>query len=104
MKPRTFVTGVCLLDYCKNAFGTNPVAFAESYYAHYPKVAFGHWPPVFYVLEALWFGVFGATTLSAMLLVGSIAAAASLVLFFRLQQLQGSFMAALGAAVFLGCQ
>jgi hypothetical protein len=96
-----FVTGVCLLDYCKTAFGTNPVAFAESYYAHYPKVAFGHWPPLFYVVEAMWYGVFGVTTLNALLLVGFIGAVAALILFSRLQRLCGASVALFATTVFL---
>src|SRR5689334_16872386 len=53
-----FVTGVAVLDYVTTALGSNPVSFAESYYAHYPKFALGHWPPLFYGLEALWFAAF----------------------------------------------
>ena len=96
-----FVTGVCLLDYCKTAFGTNPVSFAESYYAHYPKVAFGHWPPLFYAVEALWYGVLGVTTLNALLLVGCITALAALVLFLRLQRLYGLSVALFATSAFL---
>ena len=96
-----FVTGVCLLDYCKTAFGTNPVAFAESYYARYPKVSFGHWPPLFYVLEALWYRVLGVTTLNAVLLSGCITAAAALILLIRLRRLHGSWIAWLAVSAFL---
>ncbi len=96
-----FVTGVCLLDYCRKALGTNPLSFAESYYAHYPKVAFGHWPPVFYVLQALWYGVLGVSTLNALLLVGCITATASLILFLRLRRLYGTWIASLSICAFL---
>ena len=30
------------------------MAFAENYYLHYPEVAMGHWPPGFYLLQAVW--------------------------------------------------
>jgi hypothetical protein len=96
-----FVTGVCLLDYCKTAFGTDPVSFTESYYAHYPKVAFGHWPPFFYVVQALWYGVFGVTTLNALLLVGCITAVAALTLFSRVQRLYGTSIASFAIGAFL---
>jgi hypothetical protein len=88
-----FVTGVCALDYLAGAFGSNPVTYAESYYVHYPRVAFGHWPPLFYALEAAWYGILGANSLSAMLLVGVIAALAALVLFLRMARLHGAWAA-----------
>ena len=96
-----FVTGICVLDYCKTAFGRNPVAFAENYYAHYPKVAFGHWPPLFYGVEAVWYGVLGATTLNAFILMGCITATASLILFLRLRKLYGTWIALLAISAFL---
>ncbi len=96
-----FVTGVCLLDYFKTAFGTNPVSFAESYYVRYPKVSFGHWPPLFYVIQAFWYGMLGVTTLNAILLVGCITALAASVLFWRLQRLHGASIALLSISAFL---
>jgi hypothetical protein len=36
----------------------HPYEFAFQYYLHYPKVAFGKWPPLFYVLSGVWFLVF----------------------------------------------
>lgn len=96
-----FVTGVCTLDYLKTAFGSNPISFAEQYYARYPKVAFGHWPPMFYVIQAFWYAMFGATPFSAMLLMGLVVAIASLVLFLRLKRLNGLWPACLSIAVFL---
>jgi hypothetical protein len=29
----------------------HPMRFAERYYAHYPKLAIGHWPPFLYATE-----------------------------------------------------
>ena len=100
-EPAHFVSGVCFLDYCKTAFGSNPVAFAESYYARYPKVAFGHWPPMFYAVQAVWYELLGASTLNAILLAGFITFIASFTLFRRLQRLHGTWAAALACAAFL---
>lgn len=55
-----FVTGMMLYDYVRGHLGENPMAFAEQYYARYPKVALGHWPPGYYVVQAAWFGLVGA--------------------------------------------
>lgn len=55
-----FVTGMMVFDYVRGHVGENPIAFAEQFYARYPKVALGHWPPGYYAVQALWFGVMGA--------------------------------------------
>ena len=80
-----FVTGVAVLDYVTTAFGSNPVSFAETYYVHYPKFALGHWPPLFYGMQALWFAAFGAIPLNGILLIGAVTAITGIVLFLRLK-------------------
>jgi hypothetical protein len=96
-----FVTGVAVLDYITTARGSNPVSFAESYYARYPKFALGHWPPMFYGIEAVWFAMFGATPLNAMLLIGIVTAITGVVIFLRLNRLYGPLTAILSSSVFL---
>jgi len=50
------VTGLMLRDYVAGPLwrGESPVAFAGDYYARFPKIAIGHYPPLFYVFEGLW--------------------------------------------------
>jgi hypothetical protein len=96
-----FVSAVCLQDYCKTALGSSPVRFAESYYVRYPKIAFGHWPPLFFVLQALWYAVAGASPFHAVLLTGAILAATGVVLFLYLHRLHGFAIALLSTGVFL---
>jgi hypothetical protein len=64
-----FTTGLMLRDYLVHGLPQNPVQFAENYYLHYPKVAIGHWPPLFHLLEALWLLVFPVSRISVMLLM-----------------------------------
>jgi hypothetical protein len=96
-----FVSATCLLDYVRTAFGTNPIAFAESYYVRYPKVAFGHWPPAFFGIQALWYRIAGATAAAAMLLVGLIAAFAAFALFVSVRRFHETWIALLALAVFV---
>jgi hypothetical protein len=56
-------------DYLVARHRQAPVLFAESYYIHYPKVAIGHWPPVLYVLEALWTLLFPSSRFSLMIFI-----------------------------------
>ena len=50
-----FVTGLMVHDFIAGMDWSSPVEYAENYYLHYPKVALGHWPPAFYLLQAMWF-------------------------------------------------
>ncbi|HUB82402.1 MAG TPA: glycosyltransferase family 39 protein [Bryobacteraceae bacterium] len=100
-EPAHFVSALCVLDYVRTAFGTNPVGFAEAYYAHYPKVALGHWPPLFYAIQALWYGIAGASVSQAILIAGTAAALTAILLLFRLQRLYGKLIALLAVGVFL---
>jgi len=43
--------GMMLRDYLFHGIGQSPVDFAKSYYEHYPKIAIGHYPPGFYLIE-----------------------------------------------------
>jgi hypothetical protein len=87
-------------DYLRSSFGSNPVTFAEKFYVRYPKVAFGHWPPVFYVVQALWYVPFGASALSVRILMGLIAAATAIVLFECLRRNWGTLTAVLSTTLF----
>ena len=55
-EPAHAVTGLMLRDYITGGFieTPHPMQFARNYYDHYPKVALGHYPPGFYLLEGLW--------------------------------------------------
>ncbi len=95
-----FITGTMLHDYVSYGLGTHPIAFAKDYYCHYPKVAFGHWPPVFYIVQSGWYFIFGVSTISAMLLNGAITSSISIVIFLRLKNIYGSLLSFVCAALF----
>ncbi|MDB6137169.1 MAG: hypothetical protein JWO94_241 [Verrucomicrobiaceae bacterium] len=48
------VTSLMVRDYMAHGLGQNPKHFADAYYARFPKVALGHYPPGFYVVAGLW--------------------------------------------------
>jgi hypothetical protein len=48
------VTGLMVRDYLASGWNRGPIEFARDYYLRYPKVAIGHWPPVFYFEQAAW--------------------------------------------------
>jgi hypothetical protein len=57
-EPAHYVTGLMVHDYLARGFPSNPLEFARGFYSRYPKVAIGHWPPVFYIVQALWTSLF----------------------------------------------
>src|ERR1035438_140853 len=74
------VTGLMIRDYVASGFPATPMKFAEEYYVHYPKVAFGMWGPLLHVAVAAWTLVFPPTRVSLLLLMALISAATALLL------------------------
>jgi len=81
-----FVTGLMVRDFIGMSLQASPMDFAENYYLHYPKVAFGHWPPFFYMVQAAWTLVFPSTHASLMLLIAMLSTMLALTLFSIIQQ------------------
>src|SRR3954452_5771244 len=101
-EPAHYVTSVMLRDYFVHFHFHSPLRFAEEYSHHYPKVAFGHWPPFFYMLQAVWMAVFSAARSSVRL---QIACTTALLGFgvFREGRRLFSVPLALGAALLTVC-
>jgi hypothetical protein len=78
-----FVSGLMVYDFISTWPSRDVMAWAINYYLHYPKVAIGHWPPGFPLMEALWWLVFGPSRWSVILLEGVLTALAAGV-FYRL--------------------
>jgi hypothetical protein len=70
-----YVTGLLLHDYILHGVPENPMTYATRYYEHYPRIALGHWPPVFYIVQAVWTIPFGVSRTSLILLMAAISAA-----------------------------
>ena len=62
-EPAHLVTSLMARDFLADANIqnlTHPLQFARDYYYHYPKVAIGHWPPLFYAVAGVRFLIFDA--------------------------------------------
>jgi len=79
-EPAHFVTGLMLRDYVVQGFPAAPMAFATDFYLHYPEVAFGHWPPVFYLLQAGWMLPFPSNHTSLLLLMALLTSCTACIL------------------------
>ena len=67
-----YVTGLMVRDYIAQGLSVPPMQFARNYYVHYPKVALGHWPPFYYVVQAAWTLLFTPQRPSLMLLMATL--------------------------------
>ena len=77
------------------------MTFARNFYSHYPIVAIGHWPPMFYAVQAAWTLPFGVSRLSVLLLMAMLSAATATVVFASWQRRFGTAAAGALALAFL---
>lgn len=82
-EPSHFVTALMLRDYVLTWPWPNPIPWAEQYYIHYPRVALGHWPPLYHLLLGAWWIVLPPSRETAILLQGLLAVCTA-VAFHRL--------------------
>jgi len=95
-----YVTSLMIRSYLTDALGSNPRAFAEQYYLHYPKVAFGIWPPLFHLSLGVWLLLTGASLSSALLFVSLTTFVLTLVLFLAGRESLGAPLALAAALLF----
>jgi dolichyl-phosphate-mannose-protein mannosyltransferase len=96
-EPPHYVTGLLVRDYIAAGLPGSPLAYAQDYYDHYPKVALGNWPPGFYLLQAAWTLAFSPQRTAVMLLMAALTAMLGTVLFAALRSLFNAPLAAAGA-------
>jgi 4-amino-4-deoxy-L-arabinose transferase-like glycosyltransferase len=89
-------------EYIAHHLLENPLRFAENYYVHYPKVAIGHWPPLFYCAEAIWTLVFGASRATLLLLILLLDALLVLCVYRVARDCAGAIPAFLAGLVMIG--
>lgn len=99
-EPAHYITGLMVHDYLASGspvhpFGQeSPLRFAENYYVHYPKVSFGHWPPLFYALQAAWTLLFSISRVSILALMALTTAAVAQAMFLAAGKSLGFFLSA----------
>ena len=96
-EPTHFVTGLLVRDYLVTGIPRNPMAFARDYYDHYPKVALGHYPPVFYLLQAAWTLPFTPAKTSILLFMAVLSASFAYTVFFILNRAVGFLPGLMGS-------
>lgn len=97
-----YVTGLMIRDYLVDGVPANPLDFARDYYVHYPRVAFGLWPPVFHIVSAVWMLLFGVDRSSVLILMAAVTALWAYLAFRLMRHLTGTWQAA-ASALLLVC-
>lgn len=95
------VTGLMVRDYLAGPVwsGTHPMRYAEGYYERFPRVALGHYPPGFYVVEALWL-LPSRTATAALLLPVFLTSLTAWIIFMVGRQVMRPPAAIVAAVVF----
>jgi hypothetical protein len=95
-----FVSSVMVHDFLVHPT-SHPLAFAQQFYLHYPKVAIGNWPPLLHALLALWYLVFGVSRASALMLVAVFAASTATLMALAGRRLLSPLAGVFAGAVYL---
>jgi len=66
---RHVMNGVFMRDLLVDRPVAHPLNYAYEYYAKYPAIAVPHWPPLFYLVEGLFFLVFGISVWASRLAI-----------------------------------
>ena len=100
-EPAHAVSSLVVRDYIVQAFPHNPIHFAWTFYAHYPKVAIGHWPPLFYFGEAIWMLLVGRSQVALLLFVTLCGAALVNSFYFEVRRRSSTAAALVSVAVLM---
>jgi 4-amino-4-deoxy-L-arabinose transferase-like glycosyltransferase len=100
-EPAHLVTSMMIREFALSLDFRHPWQFAQQYYYHYPKVAIGWWPPVFYAMLGVWFLIVGASRATALAFIAIIAAATASVIYLTGRRLIGRWAGILAAVLFV---
>src|SRR5271165_2669525 len=99
-----YITGLMIRDYIVSVMSghfTSPIAYAENYYVHYPKVSIGIWPPLFHLTEAFWGLIFSPARISILFLMALITASIGTSIYLLLRRQYPIAWAFAGGALFV---
>jgi hypothetical protein len=94
-----FMTGLMLRDFFVQWPLHHPISWVEQYYLHYPRVALGHWPPLFHLVEAIWWLFVPPSRPSVVLLLGFIGLTAAAAFYHLARELAHGVVAFLAACL-----
>jgi hypothetical protein len=103
-EPAHVVSSLMVRDYVTSGLSRNPIAFAKDYYIHYPKVAIGHWPPVFHVSEGFWLLALGRSRAAILWFIVVTEALLAISVFLWLRSKCGLLIGLLSASLLVSAR
>ena len=97
-----YVSGLVIHDYVKAALSfqlTSPIHYLAWFHGHYPLVGIGHWPPVYYLVEAVWMLCFATSLTSVLMLSAVVTACTAWLVWFCLRRAFGAAIGYLAAGM-----
>lgn len=106
-----YINGLLVHDYVADGFPGNPLAYALQYYAHYSRVTIGHWPPLYYMVQAAVYFVTGPSIQAALFLQAAFGAGVAAIVGWVISRFAGWTVALLASLatlaapeIFIGMQ
>ncbi len=96
-----YVTGLMVRQYVLDGMPENPYRYAERYYVHYPKVAFGAWPPLYHLASGAWMLAFSGDRASILMLMALLSACTAFLITRFLATETGEGAGIIGGLIFL---
>ena len=84
-----YINGLLIYDYTADGFPGSPLSYALRYYAHYPRVTIGHWPPFFYLVQAAFYFLTGPSIHAALFLQAVVGAGTAATVGWVISRLGG---------------
>lgn len=99
-----YISGALVHDYLLHSGHGSPIAYLKDFHAHYPLVGIGHWPPLYYLVEAAWMMVFGPGRAAMLLLSATVTAATAITIYLVAARYTHRLVALTVAAAFIAAR
>jgi hypothetical protein len=99
-----YASGMVLHDYFLSLLHgarRSPADYVIWFHSHYPIVGIGHWPPLYYFVEAGWMLLFSISRTSILMLSAVVTACTALLIWLGLRRRFGAAVAYIAAAIFI---
>ena len=97
--PRYLMDGVFVRDFVVNRPWSNPVEFATLYFARYPALGLGHYPPLPALVESVGYALFGVSVFTARVVTVAFTLLLTASTFLLARAVYGPLAAFLGTAL-----
>src|SRR5579862_7406778 len=96
-----YISGALVHDYLMHGGHGSPIAYLRDFHAHYPLVGIGHWPPLYYLIEAVWMVPFGPSRAAMLLLSATVTAATAITIYVVATKYASRIVAGVAAVAFV---